>query len=307
MTQESGELSTARVGAYTVIEDGATIGDDAAIGSHAVIRAGARVGNSVLIEDGALLGGHVVLEDATSIGARACLPALHPGDDTKRTVVRAGARIGAAATVVAGVEVGEGAVVAPGSVVTRTVPRHAIVSGNPARITGYVGLDGPTAMEPMRHSSNAAGESGPAVLETAVRGVQLHRMPEVRDLRGSLVAGELEAQFPFIPRRYFLVFDVPGADVRGEHAHYRCHQFLVAVHGEVHVIADDGTSRQEFVLDEQRIGLYLPPMVWGVQYRYSSECVLLVLASHPYDPADYIRDYAEYLEVARAPERSVMP
>lgn len=65
------------------------------------------------------------------------------------------------------------------------------------------------------------------------------------------------------------------------------------------MIADDGTSREEFVLDSNSRGLYLPPMTWGIQYRYSADAVLLVFASDFYDPADYIRDYSDFLKAAR--------
>jgi hypothetical protein len=92
---------------------------------------------------------------------------------------------------------------------------------------------------------------------------------------------------------------VPGAEVRGEHAHRSCNQFLVAVEGGLNVIADDGNHRQEFALDEKSTGLYIPPLVWGVQYKYSADCVLLVLASDPYDEQDYIRDYKEFLAELR--------
>jgi hypothetical protein len=66
------------------------------------------------------------------------------------------------------------------------------------------------------------------------------------------------------------------------------------------VVADDGTNRQEFVLDSPTIGLYLPPMVWGIQYKYTEDAVMLVLASDKYDPASYVRDYAEFLELVKA-------
>ena len=64
----------------------------------------------------------------------------------------------------------------------------------------------------------------------------------------------------------------------------------------VHVVADDGQTREEFVLDSPTAGVLLPPMVWGVQYKFSADAALLVLASDYYDPADYIRDYHEFLE-----------
>jgi UDP-2-acetamido-3-amino-2,3-dideoxy-glucuronate N-acetyltransferase len=74
---------------------------------------------------------------------------------------------------------------------------------------------------------------------------------------------------------------------------------LVAVKGSVSVVADDGHAREEFVLDQPHLGLHLPAMTWGIQYRYSPDAVLLVFASEYYDPADYVRDYATFLELAK--------
>ncbi len=134
-----------------------------------------------------------------------------------------------------------------------------------------------------------------SIRETSVSGVTVHRLPVFADLRGSLSVGEFPQQVPFVPKRYFIVFDVPGKDVRGEHAHRRCHQFLVCLRGSLSVVVDDGTSSEEIVLDRPSIGLYLPPMIWAVQYRYSADALLLVFASDPYDAGDYIRDYDEFL------------
>lgn len=122
----------------------------------------------------------------------------------------------------------------------------------------------------------------------------LHTLKEVTDIRGSLSAGEFERTVPFKTERYFLVYDVPTAETRGEHAHRECHQFLVAVKGSVHVVADDGVNREEFVLDKPNKGIHLPPMTWGIQYRYSQDAVLMVFASHYYDADDYIRNYDDF-------------
>jgi hypothetical protein len=138
----------------------------------------------------------------------------------------------------------------------------------------------------------------PRTVATGVRGVTLHEMRAVQDPRGDLSAGEVGRDVPFEVKRYFLVYGVPRLEQRGEHAHRHCHQFLVAVAGSLHVIADDGANQQEFVLDRPSLGLYLPPMVWGVQHRHSADGVLLVLASQPYDAADYIRDYREFVALA---------
>lgn len=253
------------------------IGAEVGIGAFAVVEVGAVVGDRVRI------GSHAVVGRDARIGD--------------------GASIGAGAIVADEVEIGDDAVVAAGAVVMRGVPRATVVEGNPARISGYVGLGTGLPMEPIRQDLAAAAVDGPSIVETAVHGVQVHRLPAVRDLRGSLVAGELEGRLPFVARRFFIVHDVPGAEVRGEHAHHVCHQFLVCVSGQVHVIADDGVNRQEFLLDDNRTGIYLPPLVWGTQYRYSADCSLLVLASHPYDADDYIRDYGAFMTVVRDRER----
>jgi UDP-2-acetamido-3-amino-2,3-dideoxy-glucuronate N-acetyltransferase len=124
-------------------------------------------------------------------------------------------------------------------------------------------------------------------------------MPHVVDIRGSLTVGECERSIPFPVKRYFMVFNVPSTETRGEHAHRECHQFLICVRGSCAVVADDGTRRQEFLLDRPDVAVHMPPMVWGVQYKYSPDAVLLVFASHYYDSADYIRDYVEFCEKVR--------
>ncbi len=96
-----------------------------------------------------------------------------------------------------------------------------------------------------------------------------------------------------------MVFNVPSEETRGQHAHFECEQYLICAKGRVSVLVDDGSNRQEYLLDSPSLGLYLPPMVWGVQYRYSGDAVLLVFASHAYDPADYIRDYSAFIKEKR--------
>ena len=99
------------------------------------------------------------------------------------------------------------------------------------------------------------------------------------------------------PERYFLVFNVPSESTRGEHAHFECHQFLICVKGSCSVIVNDGHSEAEVKLGSSNVGLYIPPLIWGVQYNYTSDAVLLVFASHVYDPDDYIRDFKEFENV----------
>jgi len=213
---------------------------------------------------------------------------------TADTIIESGASIGAGAIILPGVKIGRKAMVGAGAVVTRSVPPNAIVTGNPARISGYVDT-------PVQHSQGMS--SGNAVIAN----VQLHegaryrliKFPVVKDIRGSLSVGDFSGSVPFETRRFFTVYDVPNQETRGEHAHRECHQLLICMRGSIHALADDGEYREEFVLDAPNIGLHLPPKVWGVQYKYSPDAILLVFASHLYDPADYIRDYSEFVKLSK--------
>jgi hypothetical protein len=200
--------------------------------------------------------------------------------------------------VLPGITIGTGAMVGAGAVVTRSVPPHAIVTGPPSRIAGYVDSTEKTAAgSPARLQAPAS--SGEPPLAVGVGKVTLHRLHGVRDLRGNLSFGEFARDIPFEPKRYFMVFDVPSEKTRGEHAHRRCHQFLICVRGSCAVVVDDGERRAEVMLDSLDKGIYLPPLTWGVQYKYSRDAVLLVFASDYYDAADYIRDYSAFVEVVR--------
>jgi UDP-2-acetamido-3-amino-2,3-dideoxy-glucuronate N-acetyltransferase len=305
MSVKNPTAHAADVGASVVIEPGASVGAECRLGPHVFIARGARLGARVTLAGGTQVWAGVSLEDDVFVGPNAAFgndrfPRSGHATEPEPTVVRSCASNGANATLLPGIEVGEGAMVGAGAVVTRAVPRNAIVIGNPARIVGYVESSRDAVLRPVRTRTTGDDAQASGAIATDVRGVTLHELPIVRDLRGSLVAAEVGGNLPFVPQRYFMVFDVPGVDVRGEHAHRACHQFLVCVSGELHVVADDGEHRQEFVLDHQRRGVYLPPMTWGIQYRYSPGSTLLVFASHPYDADDYIRDYDEFLRAVAA-------
>lgn len=284
-----------RVWAFAHILAGARVGSDCNICDHTFIENDVVVGDRVTIKCGVQLWDGVHLEDDVFVGPNATFTndkfprSRHHREGVSRTTVRKGASIGANATILPGITIGEHAVIGAGAVVTRSVPSWAIVTGNPARITGYVGA---VPTEVGRPSSLGAGLGAHPL---KVKGATVYRLPRVQDLRGHLSAAE---DLPFEIKRYFLVYNVPTREVRGEHAHREQHQFLVAVHGECHVIVDDGRQREEIVLDAPDIGIHLEPMVWGVQYRYTSEAVLMVLASDIYKPEDYIRDYGEFCKLA---------
>ena len=128
----------------------------------------------------------------------------------------------------------------------------------------------------------------------------LVELPNIVDARGNLTVGEFGNQIPFEAKRYFIVYQVPLVEMRGEHAHRKCHQFLICVRGRISVAGDDGSGRKEFVLDRPSIGFYMPPMTWGGQFNYSPDAALLVFASHHYDSSDYIRDYEEFRKIVGA-------
>lgn len=132
-----------------------------------------------------------------------------------------------------------------------------------------------------------------------VRGVTLVDLTRIAGDNGTLIVGEHPAQLPFRVERIFTLLGIPEGEVRGTHAHRECEQFLVCLSGSVTAVVDDGQTRAEVVLDRPSLGLYMPPLTWGTQYRYSADAVLLVLASHPYDADDYIHDYDEFAELAQ--------
>lgn len=124
----------------------------------------------------------------------------------------------------------------------------------------------------------------------------LFELQEVKDPRGSLTVCDLDGGLPFVAKRFFLVHGVPGNEARGQHAHKSCHQFLICLSGEVTAMTDDGNERRFIRLDRPSVGLYMPPMTWGTQSEFTKGATLLVLASDPYDPLDYIRNYEDFLK-----------
>jgi hypothetical protein len=104
---------------------------------------------------------------------------------------------------------------------------------------------------------------------------------------------------PFEIARVFYLYDIPGGADRGGHAHYRCEQLLVCVMGSFRVVIEDGVYQRVVELNRANYGLYVPPMIWGAQVEFSAGAICVVLASLPYDEADYIRDHDRYLQLRR--------
>lgn len=125
-------------------------------------------------------------------------------------------------------------------------------------------------------------------------------LPVIEDPQGSLAFAETGEQIPFPIARTFHVYGVPADAVRGGHAHLTLEQVVFCVNGRLEAIVDDGFEQRTFALEDPRVGLYLPPMVWHDLVGFAPETAYLVLTSAPFDEADYIRDHDEYLKVAGA-------
>lgn len=299
------DVQTSRVGEgtriwqYVVVLGGAQIGRDCNICSHCFIENDVVVGDRVTIKNGVQLWDGLRVGDDVFIGPNVTFTNDKMPRSKQHAVaystthIERNASIGGGATILPGLRIGRSAMVGAGAVVTRSVPANAIVVGNPARIVGYVDA---------RETAHRHGAKEQLAGAASVDGLdaRFFRLPRVSDIRGCLTVGEFERTVPFGVKRYFMVYDVPSVETRGEHAHRECHQFLICVRGSLSVVADNGRERKEFALDSPDIGLYLPPMTWGIQYKYSRDAMLLVFASHYYDPNDYIRDYDEFLVLAGA-------
>lgn len=152
-----------------------------------------------------------------------------------------------------------------------------------------------TSSVPTRHIKSVEPTRG--ISESHVKGVQVQHLTNHSDMRGNLSVAEYGQALPFIPQRVFMVYGVPSIEIRGEHAHKTLEQYLICTHGSVTVLVDDGFQQEEYVLSDPTVGVYVPPMVWALQYKFSADAVLLVLASDKYDAADYIRDYDEFVHL----------
>ena len=268
--------------------------DWAAIHPTAMIDAGVSIDPTARVGAFAYIGGACRIECGVVVDARATIVGrASDADAPETTVIGEHATIGAGAILSGPITIGVGAVVEAGAVVVDDVPAHAVVAGNPAAVVGYTKPD-----ESVSAAIVAPPERPGERVEVA--GCQLIRLPRVDDLRGALTFAEVDDDLPFTPRRIFVVYDVPNQKIRGSHAHYELHEFIMALGGSVTVTVDNGKERGQIVLDDPTLALHLRPLTWTTQYAFSTGAFLVVLASHVYEDADYIRDYRQYREVVDA-------
>lgn len=127
----------------------------------------------------------------------------------------------------------------------------------------------------------------------------LLHLRQIGDRNGHITAVNNNNEISFAVKRIFYLYDIPGGESRGAHAHIECHQFLVAASGSFEVLLDDGVTKRQVLLNRPDLGLHIPAGIWASEINFSSGSICLVLASHEYDEADYIREYNDYLKFVK--------
>ena len=132
-------------------------------------------------------------------------------------------------------------------------------------------------------------------MRTSVYDCSIIELPRIGDRNGSITAINNLLEIPFEVNRVFYLYDIPGGESRGAHAHKECHQFLIAATGSFEVELFDGKVRRTVTLNRPNIGIHIPPGIWASEVNFSSSSICLVLASHHYEEGDYIRQLDKYI------------
>lgn len=125
------------------------------------------------------------------------------------------------------------------------------------------------------------------------------QFPKIPDDRGNLTFVEENRHIPFDIARVYWIYDVPGGESRGSHAYRELQEVIIALSGSFEVFLDDGMAQKVATLNRAYYGLYVPNMIWRRMQNFSTNAVALVLASLPFSPGDYIRDYSEFQRMNR--------
>ena len=125
--------------------------------------------------------------------------------------------------------------------------------------------------------------------------MKILKFPKIKDKRGNLSFIQNHFQVPFVIKRVYWIYDVPGGEVRGGHAYKKLEEVIIALSGSFDIAVDDGSGREQVLhLNRSYKGLYLPGMTWRELRHFSTNSVALILASSSYDEDDYIYDYNEF-------------
>ena len=122
-------------------------------------------------------------------------------------------------------------------------------------------------------------------------------LPKFLDARGNLSFVEQENHIPFVIRRTYWLYDVPGGEFRGGHAYRENQEFIVALSGSFDVVLDDGKKKKTFTLNRSYYGLYVPKGLWREMENFSTNSLAMILSSTDYNASDYIRDYDEFIKL----------
>lgn len=132
-----------------------------------------------------------------------------------------------------------------------------------------------------------------------IKDCNIIKLPKISDPRGNLSFIEGNNHIPFEIKRVYYLYDVPGGETRGGHAHKNLQQLIISMSGSFDVVLDDGFKKKTVILNRSYQGLYLPSMMWRDLVNFSSGAVCMVLASDYYDEADYYRHYDEFLTAVK--------
>ncbi|MFH0866498.1 MAG: FdtA/QdtA family cupin domain-containing protein [Bacteroidota bacterium] len=133
--------------------------------------------------------------------------------------------------------------------------------------------------------------------KSSIQDCILVELPKLKNRAGNITPVHENSEIPFSVKRVFYIYDIPGGESRGAHAHKECCQFIIAAGGSFEVEMADGKEKKTIFLNRPYVGLYIPPGIWAHEFNFSSGAVCLVLTSHKFNESDYIRDYSLYLKI----------
>jgi UDP-2-acetamido-3-amino-2,3-dideoxy-glucuronate N-acetyltransferase len=283
-----------RIWAFAHVLGGAVIGRDCNICDLTFIENDVVIGDRVTIKCGVQVWDGVRIEDDVFVGPNATFTndpfprSKQYPEKFKETRVQRGASIGANATILPGVQIGQYAMVGAGAVVTRDVPPFAIVVGNPAEFRGFGRDAARVTPTPTLHVIGAAARNVTSAT----------RVPLSADVHfGEGARREDQARIPFTPKRLQVVrAGVGSLIVMG--AHRLTHHVVIAAGGSMSVLTDDGKQREIVVLEGGDAGLYVPPGVWTTAAVRSAHAVVVLVSSEEDNADDLVEDYGEFLRMS---------
>jgi hypothetical protein len=132
--------------------------------------------------------------------------------------------------------------------------------------------------------------------KVSVYDCSLIELPKLQSRAGNITPVSNQKEIPFEIKRIFYIYDIPGGEDRGAHAHKECHQLLIAASGSFEIELNDGVTKRTIMLSRPYYGLHIPPGIWAAEKGFSSGAICLVLTSHGYNAEDYIREYEDFLK-----------